>query len=37
MFGEHTYTEIATLMELPAMDVASLMRSGLLAAAASPA
>jgi len=33
MFGEHTYTEIATLMELPATDVASLMRSGLLAAA----
>jgi len=37
MFGEHTYTEIATLMELPAITVASLMRSGLLAAAATPA
>lgn len=34
MFGEHTYTEIAALMELPAPDIASLMRSGLLAAAA---
>ena len=37
LFGEHTYTEIATLMDLPAMDIASLMRSGLLAAAPSPA
>jgi hypothetical protein len=37
MFGEHTYTEIATLMELPAGDIASLMRSGLLAAAATSA
>ena len=32
LFGEHTYREIATLMELPPQDVADLMRSGLLAA-----
>jgi hypothetical protein len=33
LFGEHTYREIALLMELPAPEVAELMRSGLLAAA----
>jgi hypothetical protein len=33
LFGEHTYHEIAALMELTPMDVAALMRSGLLAAA----
>ena len=33
LFGEHTYTEIAGVMGLPAADVAELMRSGLLLAA----
>ena len=32
LFGEHTYQEIASLMELTPKDVAALMRSGLLAA-----
>jgi hypothetical protein len=32
LFGEHTYQEIASLMELTPKNVAALMRSGLLAA-----
>jgi DNA-directed RNA polymerase specialized sigma24 family protein len=32
LFGEHTYQEIASLMQLTPKDVAALMRSGLLAA-----
>jgi DNA-directed RNA polymerase specialized sigma24 family protein len=30
LFGDHTYREVATLMGLPAREVADLMRSGLL-------
>lgn len=32
LFGEHTYVEIALLMDLPAPEIAALMRSGLLKA-----
>jgi hypothetical protein len=32
LFGDHTYREVASLMGLPAPDVAELMRSGLIAA-----
>ncbi len=32
LFGDHTYREIASLMGLPAPDVAELMRSGLIEA-----
>lgn len=34
LFGDHTYLEIASLMNLPADEVADLMRSGLLIVAA---
>lgn len=32
LFGDHTYRDVASLMDLPAPDVAELMRSGLIEA-----